>query len=91
MKRTIPAVTEKIARHIRPPEAKRRVLERRQPEMVIGTVTTVGATELDVTLRGGTTDSTGVKFLKSYATPTSGDRVLCIMWDSNLVVIGALS
>lgn len=83
---TFSRAATKLSRAIRPPETERVTLQRRQVEIVMGEITATGTT-VSLKLRGETTAITGIARLASY-TPTIGDFVFCLMWDSNIIVIG---
>lgn len=55
-----------------------------------GVVTVVGTNEVDITLDGGTTVLTGVRYLASY-TPTLNDTVEVLKDGNDLFILGRLA
>ncbi len=54
-----------------------------------GTVVSVGAGVVDVDIGGSPVP--GVPYLRSYTDPEAGDRVLVLVEDGDLIVIGAVT
>ena len=56
---------------------------------VVSAVTT-GPNRVSVKISGSTTAITGVRYLASYS-PTTSDVVVCLLNDSDLIVLGKLT
>ena len=49
------------------------------------------STRLSVQISGATTAITGIRYLESYDTPAVNDVVVCLLNDSDLIVLGKLT
>lgn len=54
------------------------------------TARTNGNTRVSLTISGGTTAITGIRYLASY-TPTVSDVVVCLVNDNDVIVLGKLT
>jgi hypothetical protein len=84
---TTQSTVDQLARIIVPPEDMRPSMQRRQVSIRVASVVANTTPTLTIRLSGDETDLPGISRLASY-TPTVGDVVFCLVWDSVVLVLG---